>query len=168
RRHLRPPAPAPAPAPPVHILLDPRLEGVKVVAKVTGNGHKNKPMTVWGAVVVANRKIVHSVNKALKDLTGSIVDVEVPNPTRHEGLLVVIKGEYMGTFLRRVTHEGKGDDCLADCRVVTRREGSPDEMTTTTLKFRAGDLACVAETKEERALNRDVLKAERAAVRRQR
>lgn len=163
---LAPPlCPTPTPTPPAHVLLDPRLEGIKVAAKVTGDGRTNKPMTVWGAVVFGQRKIVHSVNKALKDLTGSSVILDVPNPTRHEGLLVVIKGEHTGTFVRRVTHEGKGDNCLAICRVVTRREGSADQVTATTLKMWAGNLASVVESKEKRTLNRDILKAERDAVR---
>jgi hypothetical protein len=122
-------------------------------------------MTVWGAIVCGQRKIVHSVNKALKDLTGSSIILDVPNPTCHEGLLVVIKGEHTGTFLRRVTHEGKGDDCLAVCQVVRLREGSADEVTAVTLKMQAGNLASVVESKEKKALNRDILKAERDAVR---
>ena len=136
------------------------------MAKVTGEGRTNKAMMVWGAVLSGQRKIVHSVNKALKDLTGSSVLVDVPNPTRHEGLLVAIKGEHTGTFLRQLTHERQGNDCLAVCRVVRRREGFPDEATTMTLKLQAEDLASVAETKEERRLNRDLLREERDAVRR--
>lgn len=109
---------------------------------------------------------MHSVNKDLKDLTGSSVVVDIPNISRHETLLVVTKGEHTGTFVRRITHEGTGEDRLAVCRVVMRREGFPDEVTAMTLKLRAEDLASVAETKEERRLNRDVLREERDAVRR--
>ena len=88
------------------------------MAKVTGEGHINKAITVWGAVCSGQQKIVHSINKALKDLTGSLVLVDVPNSMHHEGLLVAIKGEHTGTFLRRLTHERQGNDCLAVCRVV--------------------------------------------------
>ena len=136
------------------------------MAKVTGEGHTNKAMMVWGAVFSGQQKIMHSINKALKDLTRSSVLINVPNPMCHEGLLVAIKGEHTGTFLHRLTHERQGNDCLAVYRVVRQREGFPDKATTMTLKLQAEDLALVAETKEERRLNHDLLREERDVVRR--
>ena len=51
--------PPPPPPPPTytHILLDPHLENIKVSAKVTGAGHTNKSMTVWGTVVDGRRTL---------------------------------------------------------------------------------------------------------------
>ena len=135
------------------------------MTKVMGDGCTNKAMTVWGAVLSGQWKIMHSVNKALKDLTGSLVVINIPNPMHHKGLLVAIKGEYMGTFLHQVTHERQGNDWLAICRVVMQREGFLDNATTTTLKLWAGDLTLVAETKKERRLNCDVLREEHDAAR---
>lgn len=160
-----PPPRTPIPALPGHILLDPRLENVKVSAKVTGEGHTNKSMTVWGTVLGGRRRIVYSVNKALKDITMAQVVLDVPNPTRTDSLLIVIHGETIGTFVRRVTHERNGDTSIAVCRVVTRENGCRDMVTSTTLKLRAEDLALVMETKEEKALNKDILQEERAAFR---
>jgi ribosomal protein L24 len=158
------PPPPPPPAS-THILLDPRLENIKVSAKVTGAGHTNKAMTVWGTVIDGRRRIVYSSNKALKDITMAQVVLSVPNPTRTDSLLVVIDGENIGTFVRRVTHEKNGATSLAVCRVVTREKNCRDTVTATTLKLRAEDIALVAETKDEKALNQGILAEERAAVR---
>jgi len=49
-------------------------------------------MMVWGAVLFGQQRIVHSVNKDLKDLTGSLVVIDVPNISCHETLFVVTKG----------------------------------------------------------------------------
>ena len=68
-------------------------------------------------------------------------------------------------FVHRITHEGTGEDCLAVCQVVMRREGFLDEVTTMTLKLQTEDPALVVETKEERRLNHNVLRGERDAVR---
>jgi hypothetical protein len=160
-----PPSPS-LPPPPActsidHILLDPRLENIKVAAKVTGAEHTNKSMTVWGTVLDGRRRIVYSVNKALKDITTAQVILDAPNPARTDSLLVVIKGENIGTFVRRITNEKS----LAVCRVVTRENGCRDTVTTTTLQLPAEDLALVIETKEEKALNQGILQEERAASR---
>lgn len=160
------PANAPsASSSPGHILLDPCLENIKVAAKVTGAEHANKSMTVWGTVIDGRRRIVYSSNKALKDITMAQVILDVPNPTRTDSLLVVVNGENIGTFVRRVTHERNGTTSLAVCRVVTRKTDCRDTVTTTTLKLRAEDVALVAETKEEKVLNKGILAEERAAAR---
>ena len=64
-------------------------------------------MTVWGAVLFCQWRIVHSVNKDLKDLTGSLVIIDIPNISCHETLLVVTKGEHTGTFMHWITHRGQ-------------------------------------------------------------
>ena len=132
---------------------------------VMNNQRTDKHITVWGAVPFGQRRIMHSINKDLKDLTRSLVVINIPNISRHEVLLIVTKGEHTGTFMHWITHEGTGEDCLAVCRVVMWRKGFLDEVTTMTLKLRAEDLASVAETKEERRLNHNVLRGEWNAVR---
>jgi hypothetical protein len=122
-------------------------------------------MTVWGTVINGTRRIVFSSNKALKDITMAQVVLDVPNPTRTDSLLVVISGDNIGTFVRRVSHEGNGASSLAVCRVVTQEKGSQDTVTSITLKLRAEDIVSVVETKEEKALNHGILAEEHAAVR---
>jgi len=72
-------------------------------------------MMVWGAVLFDQWRIVHSVNKDLKDLTRPLVIIDAPNISRHEMLLVVTKGEHTGTFVCWITHKGTGEDYLAVC-----------------------------------------------------
>jgi len=58
-----------------------------------------------------------------------------------------------------------GEDRLAVCWIVKQRESFLDKVTTMTLKLWAEDLASVAETKEERRLNHNVLRGEWDVVR---
>ncbi|KAG5646854.1 hypothetical protein H0H81_008121 [Sphagnurus paluster] len=154
-----------APAPPTHILLDPRLENVKVQAKVTSIDYKDKQLVVWGTVLVGRRRIMHAVRGVVKDLTGATVVLEVLNTTHTDSRLVVINGEHTGTFMRRVTHEGTGANSIAVCRVVVLNEGSMDTVTDRELKLPATDLALIKETDEEKKANRNVLSVEQNAAR---
>lgn len=136
------------------------------MAKVTGAGHTNKAMAVWSAVFDGSRKIVYSSNKVPKDITWAKVVLDVPNPTRTDSLLVVVNGEHIGTFVRRVNHAGYGTDSpVAVCRVVIRKQGLRDIVTNTTLKLKSEELALVKETSEEKELNTGILVAERRAAR---
>lgn len=125
-------------------------------------------MTVWGAVVGGIRRIVYSSKRTPKDITTAEVVFTSVNPMRHDTLLVVVKGDHIGTFVRRVTHEKNGASVLAVCRIVTQREGSPDIVTATTLKLAAEDVAIVIETKEEKSLNNGIMDEACGAVRRRR
>ncbi|KAG5633518.1 hypothetical protein H0H81_007138 [Sphagnurus paluster] len=153
------------PAPPTHILLDPRLENVKVQAKVTSVDYKDKQLVVWGMVLAGRRRIVHAVRGAVKYLTGATVVLEVPNAPHTDSHLVVINGEHTGTFVCRVTHEGTGANSIAVCRVVVLNEGSMDTVTDRELKLPATDLALIKETDEEKKANRNVLSVEQNAAR---
>jgi len=136
------------------------------MAKVTGAGHMNKAMAVWSTVFDGSRKIVYSSNKVPKDITWAEVVLDVPNATRTDSLLVVVNGEHIGNFVRRVNHEGYGTDSpVAICRVVIRNQGLRDIVTNMTLKLRAEELALIKETNEEKGLNKEILAAERRAAR---
>ncbi|KAG5633688.1 hypothetical protein H0H81_006018 [Sphagnurus paluster] len=92
-----PPTPVPsrAPAPPAHILLDLRLENVKVQAKVTTGDYENKNLVVWGTILQGTWRIVHAVRGLVKDLTSAKVVLNVLNPMHTDSHLVVINGEHI-------------------------------------------------------------------------
>lgn len=157
---------SPVVSPPAHILLDPRFNNVKVLAKVVGGTFDYQEATVWGTLVEGQQRIVLSVNKALKEVNHSWIELKHPNVMRTDSLLVVITGEHTSTFVRRLHHKKEGDEYLAVCQVVVPREGLIDEVLDTTLVLRAEDLACVVETPQAKKLNVRILKSERDKHRR--
>jgi hypothetical protein len=85
------------------------------------------------------------------------VSSKSPNPTRDNGLLVVVKGEHCGKYVRRIHHRYHEDNgnrqALILLAVVKKMDGAAD--TVTGERFELGpDLLCLAfETNEDKKLN---------------
>lgn len=111
------------------------------------------------------RVIVYSVNKMQKELTPASVTLIHPNVKKTDSLLVVIKGEHFGTFVRRLTSKVVGGVDVAVCRVVKRVPKAADIVTLVTLELPADCLTGVVEEDFEKKLNIHTLKEERNALR---
>ena len=77
-----------------HPLLDERLVGAQLKVIVdNGENYKNREVVVSIARVEGVVSIRHHVYNTSKGLVATWVSSKSPNPTRDNGLLVVVKGE---------------------------------------------------------------------------
>ena len=86
---------------PQHFLLDERLVGVQLKVVVNdGEYYKNREVFVSIARVEGVLSIRHHVYNTSKGLVPAWVSSKSPNPLRDNGLLVVVKGEHCGKYVR--------------------------------------------------------------------
>lgn len=103
-----------------------------------------------------------------EDLPPEWLSPKHPHPTRDNGLLVVIKGEHCGKYVRRIHHRYEGETPIIILAVVTRAEGVVDNLTGETLELGNEHLCIVPETKEDRKRNESVMTALREKARKKR
>ena len=91
-----------------------------------------------------------------------------PNPTRDNGLLVVIKGEHCGKYVRRIHHRYVDEEAIVILSVVTRVAGHVDVLTGEQLELDVSYLCVCEESKEDKTRNRllmDELREEARKIR---
>ena len=141
-----------------HILLDPRLLNAQLRVNVNGGGFNNKELTVSVRSINGQLGIRRTVYKTAKFVDPEWVTVKHPNPTRDNGLLVVIKGDHCGKYVRRIHHRyeanGKAIVLLA---VVSREAGSMDRLTGEELGLDVFHLCVCEESKEHKKLNSSLM-----------
>jgi hypothetical protein len=81
------------------------------------------------------------------------VTPKCPNPKCENGLLVVIKGEHFGKFVRRIYYRFIGDEIITTLAVVNRVVGQVDALTGDQLEMDASHLCVCKESIEDRKLN---------------
>lgn len=87
-----------------HILLDPRLLDAQLRVYVNGGRFRNEELTVSVQSVEGQLIFCRTVYKKSKHLEAEWVTAKHPNPTRDNGLLIVIKGHHCGKHVRRIHH----------------------------------------------------------------
>ena len=80
-----------------------------------------------------------------------------PNPTRDNGLLVVIKGDHCGKFVRRIHHHYKGEEAIVILAVVNRVVGQVDNLAGEQLELGASHLCVCEESKQDKGINRSLM-----------
>ena len=134
-----------------NVLLDPRLLNARLKVVVKG----------WEREVVATIEYVDGLlsfrrkyYKTFIPLNPEDVAPEIPNPTRSNGLIVVIKGAHCGKFVRRIHHRFEDDGAITILMlaVVKRVIGSPESLTGEQLELDASHLCLCDESKEDRKL----------------
>ena len=95
-----------------------------------------------------------------------------PNPTRDNGILIVVKGEHCGKYVRRIHHryheENGKKQALILLAVVKREAGAADTLTGEQVEL-SPDSVCVAiETNEEKKLNANLMISLREKARKRR
>jgi len=91
-----------------------------------------------------------------------------PNATRDNGLLVVIKGEHSGKYVRRIHHRYDGKEAILILAVVNREAGKMDSLTGERLELDVTCLCLCDELKDDKKLNSslmDMLREEARKIR---
>lgn len=146
-----------------HILLNNKLVGAKLNVVVNGGEFANKEL-VATVCLAENSSCVtlrHTRYHTSCHLDPSWVTPKCPNPIHDNGLLLVIKGDDCGRYVRRVHHRRVGGSTLIVLAVVTRLEGSPDVVTGERLELDAKCLCTITESKKEKHLNRNIMETVR-------
>ena len=154
-----PPSPNPPPNPfdQGHILLDLRLLGAQLRVSVTGGKYDHKELTASVRSVGGRLSIQRQVYNSFHDLFPDWVTPKHPNPTRDNGLLVVIKGDHCGKYVRRIHHRYQGNEAIVMLAVVNRVPGHVDLLPGEQLELDASHLCVCEESKEDKWLNRSLM-----------
>jgi hypothetical protein len=160
---------------PQHHLLNERLVGaqLKVVVNDGDDTYKNREVAVSIAKVDGVVGILHFVYKASRGLAPAWVSSSCPNPTRDNGLLMVVRGDHCGKYVRRIHHryhEGPEGNrqALISLAVVKKVEGSADTLTGEQLELGPDSLCLAYETNEEKKLNTNLMNSLRENARKHR
>jgi hypothetical protein len=123
--------------------------------------YKNREVAVSIAKVDGVVSIRHHVYNTSKGLAPAWVSSKSPNPTRDNGLLIVVEGDHCGKYVRRIHHRYHEDNgnrqALILLAVVRKVEGAADTLTGEQLEL-GPDLLCLAcETGEDKKLNANLM-----------
>jgi hypothetical protein len=159
---------SPVPSPLEHLLLDPCLVGKTVRAAIVGGEHRKKQAPV--AIVHNSDKVAlhQSWHQVSCFMEPKWVEVKPPNPTCDNGLLIVIKGEHCGKYVRRIHHRYENDDRqrpIMQLAVVDRRETGANVLTGEEIELMPEYLVQSFETDDEKQLNTNLMTAQRSQAR---
>ena len=150
---------------PAHPLLDSRLIGTKMKVLVTGGEHKDKEMVVTVAQMDGGLSIRFSHYKTSGFLPPEQVSPKHPNPTRDNGLLVVIEGDHCGKYVRRIHHRYEDGRTIVMVAVIHRTEDGQESLSGECLDFSTNELCVGHETKEEKQWNNGLMSGLREEAR---
>ena len=112
-----------------HPLLDSRLLNVQLGVIVTGGKFNAKTLTATVQSIDGRLSLHHTVYKTPTALPEEWVTPKYPNSTRDNGLLIVIKGEHCGKYVRRIHHRYEDTTAIVILAVVNRVAGHMDKFT---------------------------------------
>lgn len=149
------------PVAPQYVLLDPLLVDAKLNVKVNGGGYDNKDLVATVCTTGGCVSLRHVKYNTSNSLQPHWVTPRHPSPTHDNGLLVVIKGEHRGKYVRRIYHRHGKDaaDTVMILAVVSRTDGSADSLTGQQLELGVDFLCSVSESKKDKDLNRNLMKS---------
>lgn len=151
-----------------HPLLDSRLLDMKLKVSVNGGKYVRKELVASLASVEGQLSIRHQFYHTSEALSPEWVTPKHPHGARDNGLLVVIKGEHCGKYVRRIAHRHEGDTTTITLAVVSRAEGLVDKLTGERLELGVEDLCVALETKEEKKRNESIMTTLREQARKPR
>jgi hypothetical protein len=151
-----------------HALLDLRLLGAQIRVFVTGGKFDNRELTVSVRFIEGLLSIRYQFYKSSETLPPEWVTPKYPNATRDNGLLVVIKGDHCGKFVRRIHHRYEGDKAIVILAVVNRVAGQVDTLSGEKLELDVSHLCVCEESKGNKELNRTVMNSLREEARKTR
>lgn len=140
-------------------LLDSRLLNVELRVIVSGNGIKTKELTARVQSTDGCLGIFYTAYRKMVALDAKFVKPKHPNPTRDNGLLVIIKGDHCGKQVRRIHHRYQDKEGIATVilAVVDRVAGQIDRLTGEELNLDASYLCVCEESKEHKRLNSSLM-----------
>jgi hypothetical protein len=144
---------------PQHPLLDSQFLGVQLKVIVNGGRFKDKELAVSLELVAGRLSIRRTSYKTSESLDPSWVSPKHPHPTRDNGLLVVIKGDHCGKYVRRIHHRYDRETPIIILGVVKRTENAVDSLTGERLELGADHLCVAIEMKEDKKHSESVMAA---------
>lgn len=146
-----------------HVLLNPLLAGKKINAVVNGGEYKKKTLEVTISVLQERVILNHTKYRTTYPLQPDWVTPKHPSPTHDNGLLIIIKGIHCSKYARRIHHRHNDTGSTIILAIIQRVEGSADIVTDERLELAPEYLCTVLETKQEKDLNKDLMKPLRSA-----
>jgi hypothetical protein len=138
----------------------------------SGETYKNREVEVSIAKVEGVVSICHQVYKTARGLAPAWVSPKTPNPTRDNGILMVVKGNHCGKYVRRIHHryhEDNGNKLpLISLAVVKKVDGALDTLTGEEIELGPDSLCIAVETNEDRKLNANLMNSLREKARKRR
>jgi len=161
-------SPPPLPFASGRVLLDLRLLGAQLRVSVTGGKFDEKELTCSVLSQDGQLSIRHQFYKSSETLLPEWVTPKYPSPTRDNGLLIVIKGDHCGKYVRRIHHRYEGEKAVVLLAVVNRVAGHVDSFTGEQLGLDISHLCVCEEPKEDKRLNASLMNALREEARKRR
>lgn len=131
--------------------------------------YKNREVPVSIAKVDGVVSIRHHVYNTSRRLTPAWVLSKSPNPTRDNGLLMVVKGDHCGKYVRRIHHRYHEDNgnrqAFILLAVVKKVEGAADTLTGEQFELGPDSLCLACETDEDKKLNANLMNSLRQNAR---
>ena len=126
-----------------------------------GETYKNREVTVSIAKVEGVVSIRHQVYNVSRGLFPAWVSPKSPNLTCDNGLLVVVKGEHCGKYVRQIHHryhEDNGNrEAVMILAVVEKVEGAADTLTGEQFELGPDSLCLAFETNKDKKLNTNLM-----------
>jgi hypothetical protein len=137
-----------------------------------GETYNNREVDISIANVNGEVSIRHNVYNTSRGLAPAWVSPKIPNPTRDNGILMVVKGDHCGKYVRRIHHRYHEDNgnkqALILLAVVKKVDGAPDTLTGEQLELGPDSLCIAVETKEDKKLNGNLMNSLRERARKRR
>ena len=137
-----------------------------------GETYKNREIAVSIAKVEGVVSIRHDVYNTSRGLSPAWVSPKRPNPTRDNGILMVVEGNHCGKYVRRIHHRHHEDNgnkqTLILLAVVNKVDGTADTLTGEQLELHPDSLCIAVETNEDKKLNATLMNSLRDNARKRR
>jgi hypothetical protein len=137
-----------------------------------GETYKNREVAVSIAKIEGVVSIRHDVYNTSRGLFPAWVSPKRPNPTRDNGIIMIVKGNHCGKYVRRIHHrhhEDHGNEqTLILLAVVNKVDGAADTLTGEQLELGPDSLCIAVETNEDKKLNANLMNSLRENARKRR
>jgi hypothetical protein len=143
-----------------------------VVVNDGGETYNNREVAVLITKVEGFVSIRHHVYGTSRSLFPEWVSPKRPNPTRDNGLIVVVKGDHCGKYVRQIHHRYHEDSgnkkAVVILAVVKKVDKAVDTLTGEQLELGPDSLCLAVETNEDRKLNASLMNSLRENARKHR
>lgn len=148
-----------------HVLLHPKLAEKSVKAFIKQGSSKTKE----GSITIDNGNGYCSLRTKKYHISEPVSHDDVtpkhPNPAYDNGLVVVIRGEHVGKYGRRLHHVKKDRVAYMILGIVEVKEGQADRLSGEVVEMASEDMCVVDESKGQKKNNADIMKVPRQKYR---
>lgn len=132
---------------------------MKVV--VNGENFNNKEMVIFVEKGENGPIVRYTHYKQTKTLPVEWVSIKHPNLTRDDSLILIVKGDHCGKFVRRIHHkyENGQSQAIPILRVVNCQANTPEVLTDEDIELDMSFLCLAAESTKERKAGDGLMKS---------